>query len=121
MLQNSRDEWVSSVNKGCTGHLCVCGLGLIYEHQNESILAEWAFQEARKALMEQQTQMEEEVKQESDNKEDKVSPKGKTELGEMGRGYLLLPESRYLTWVSLHFSTPGARMQTTKHRASQFC
>lgn len=73
---------------------CVCGLGLVYERQNESILTEWAFQEARKALMDPQTPMEEEVNQErkeSENKEDKVAAKGgKIESGEMEREYMLL-------------------------------
>lgn len=79
-----------------TGHLgfCVCGLGLVYERQNESILTEWAFQEARKALMEPQTPLEEEVNQErkeSENKEDKVPAKdGKIDPGEMEREYMLL-------------------------------
>lgn len=98
MHQSSQrdEERVSSVNKGCTGHLsfCVCGLGLVYERQNESILTEWAFQEARKALIEPQTPVEEEVNQEtkaSENKEDKVSAEdGKTESGEMEREYMLL-------------------------------
>ncbi|XP_029702607.1 cilia- and flagella-associated protein 70 isoform X2 [Takifugu rubripes] len=67
-------------------------LGLVYERQNESILTEWAFQEARKALMEPQTPVEEEVNQdrkESENKEDRLPAEdGKIESE---------PESKQLT------------------------
>lgn len=78
-----------------TGHLsvCVCRLGLVYERQDESILTEWAFQEARKALMEPQTPLEEEVNQgrkESEHKEKVSAEDGKTDSGEMERESMLL-------------------------------
>lgn len=74
---------------GCAAHLCfcLCALGFIYTYQNEPVLTDWAFQEARKALTAQQ--MEEKVKQEineSENNTDEVSAKsGKTGSREMGR------------------------------------
>lgn len=98
------------------------GLGFIYDHQNEPILTDWAFKEARRALAAEQMQTEEKMKQEineSENNTDEAAAKsGKTKPCQMGSADVQLwqlfpvfwggwrPESCCLTRVQTPFFFP---------------